>query len=420
MKMSIVFLILIVLLSSVFFYMLMRQNHNHQKLESEYESLQKRLTALEIQPQTGQDEQKTNLATQLAEANIKLINTDFSKFERELRNSNDKWLWSWTGFFVAIVAIVVTVIGFALWFSIKSMISDKVEDHLKGFQIVFDQVKELKNELRVLKREFAAKMLDEPHDIMEDDEVSEEGVYIYPDTIMSLSEQTLLDVLNFETYPIFTRIRAAEILKKRNPMQSLPMLLQMVNSFLDIDIYKDQDIVEDEYIVDMRWHLRGLVNLFKDMHTDETYRGLSKLLTRVLKIKDTNLKKLHLNWILFSLAYIGDALNTGKDISKMIDALPNLLITIEDTNEFQNLVEYFNKFQEPEGIREIYNIHAKGKMPDVEETCLNLLEKYDTDFVREEREEKASTNTEGKETNESKQTRHPNTTRRKPNPMQPL
>ena len=121
MKMSIVILILIVLLSGIFFYLLMRQNHNQQKLESEYESLQKRFTAFEIQPQTGQDEEKTKLATQLAEANIKLINTDFGKFERELRNSNDKWLWSWTGFFVGVVAIVVTVIGFALWFSIKSM-----------------------------------------------------------------------------------------------------------------------------------------------------------------------------------------------------------------------------------------------------------------------------------------------------------
>ena len=90
----------------------MQQKQNHQNLESEVESLQQRIAALEVQPQTGQDDEKTKLATQLAEANTKLIIADFEKFERELRDANYKWLWNWTTFFGTIVAIVVTVIGF--------------------------------------------------------------------------------------------------------------------------------------------------------------------------------------------------------------------------------------------------------------------------------------------------------------------
>ena len=140
MKMSIVFLILLVLLSGIFFYLLMRQNHNQQKLESEYESLQERLAALEIQPQTGEDAEKIKLATQLTNANTKLINAGFSKFERELRDSNYKWLWGWTTFFVAIVAIVVTVTGVALWVVVKSMIANRVEERLNGFQESVEQV----------------------------------------------------------------------------------------------------------------------------------------------------------------------------------------------------------------------------------------------------------------------------------------
>ena len=57
----------------------------------------------------------------------------------------------------------------------------------------------------------------------------------------------VLDVIYHKTYPIYVRIRAAEIFKKRNPVQSLPVLLEMVNSFLDTDIYKDEDI-------DTIWH----------------------------------------------------------------------------------------------------------------------------------------------------------------------
>ena len=385
MKMSIVFLILLVLLSGIFFYLLMRQNHNQQKLESEYESLQERLAALEIQPQTGEDAEKIKLATQLTNANTKLINAGFGKFERELRDSNYKWLWGWTTFFVAIVAIVVTVTGVAFWVVVKSMIANRVEENLKGFQESVEQVKIQQERIRIIERDYAAQMLEAP------DEISEGGEYIYPETVRSLSEQTVLDVIYHKTYSIYVRIRAAEILKKRNPVRLLPVLLEMVNSFLDTDIYKDEDI-------DTIWHLRDLVPLFKDIHNDKTYRGLSKLLGRVVKLKeDTDLKKAYLNWILFSLAYVGDALNTESAISRMREALPNLLISNEDSHNLENLVNYFDKFDEHEGIKEILTNGLTEGMPEVEKQCLELLPERYSNFVEKWKTDKETDNTESEE-----------------------
>ena len=386
MKIYIVFLIVIAILSILFFFMLMQQDQKSQKLVSEIESLQERLAVLEIQPQTREDAEKMKLATQLADANTKLINTGFGKFERELRDSNYKWLWGWTTFFVAIVAIVITVTGVAFWVVVKSMIANRVEENLKEFQESVKQVKIQQERIRIIEREYAALMLDKPQ------EISEGREYIYPDTVMSLSKQTIIDVIYHKTYSIYVKIRAAEILKKRNPERSLPVLLEMVNSFLDTDVIKDEDI-------DTMWHLRDLVPLFKDIHNEKTYRGLSKLLARVLKLKeDTDIKKVHLNWILFSLVYVGDALNTGKSISKMREALPNLLISNEeDSNNLENLVNYFDKFDEHEAIKEILTNSLTEGMPDVETRCLELLPERYSDFVKDWKEKKKDTNTESED-----------------------
>ena len=170
----------------------------------------------------------------------------------------------------------------------------------------------------------------------------------------------------------------------------------VVNSFLDTDIYKDEDTV---------WHLRDLVPLFKDIHNDKTYRGLSKLLGRVVKLKeDTDLKKAYLNWILFSLAYVGDALNTESAISRMREALPNLLIKNEDSHNLENLVNYFDKFDEHEGIKDILTNGLTEGMPDVETRCLELLPEQYSDFVKDWKDKKEDTNTESKETDESEPT----------------
>ena len=141
----------------------------------------------------------------------------------------------------------------------------------------------------------------------------------------------------------------------------------MVNSFLDIDVFKDAYFDLD--------YFDDLLPLFKDIRNEKTYRGLSKLLARVQKLNDdTDIKKVYLNWIVFSLAYIGDALNTDRAMPKMREALPNLLISDhEDSNNLENLVNYFHRFDEHEGIKEILENGLTNDMPEVETLCLELL-----------------------------------------------
>ena len=61
------------------------------------------------------------------------------------------------------------------------------------------------------------------------------------------------------------------------------------------------------------------------------------------------------------------------------------------------MARHFDKFNEPEGIKEILTHHASDKMPELEEKCLELLEKYDADFVKEWKAQKEDTNTESEE-----------------------
>ena len=172
----------------------MQQRQNHQELESKYESLQQHIAAFEIQPQTGQDDEKTKLATQLAEANTKLINADFDKMKLDLKESNQEWLWNWTAF----LGVMFAVFGIALWFFVKSLIADRVEGHLKGFQESIEQVKKQQERIRIIERDYAALMLAEPHEYDHDDEE-----YVYPETVRSLSEQTILDVIYHVLHTVF-------------------------------------------------------------------------------------------------------------------------------------------------------------------------------------------------------------------------
>ena len=47
---------------------------------------------MEKQLQTVENVEKMDLQAKLADANAKLANTEFGKFERKLRDSNDDWL----------------------------------------------------------------------------------------------------------------------------------------------------------------------------------------------------------------------------------------------------------------------------------------------------------------------------------------
>ena len=66
-------------------------------------------------------------------------------------------------------------------------------------------------------------------------------------------------------------------------------------------------------------------------------------------------------------------------------------------DDLKGLAAYFDMFNEPAGIKEILIKHAVDGMPDVEEKCLELLQKRDPEFVKEWQAQRATTNAENKE-----------------------
>ena len=183
MKAFIVFLLLVALFGIIFPLSLAQQNQNAQKPNPEIDALKNRISVLESKLQTVENVEKMELAAKLADANAKLANAEFNKFERELRDSNNKWLWGWSGFFVGVFA----VIGIALWLVVKSLIADRVEKSLNGFKEAVKQVDVLKNQLKVLQKEHAASVLENFMNTTFNGST--------PQSIEALGEETLLQVV---------------------------------------------------------------------------------------------------------------------------------------------------------------------------------------------------------------------------------
>ena len=164
-------LVLVILLGITVFLTFAQQNQNTQKPNPEIEVLKNRISVLESKLQTVENVKKMELLTKLAEANAKLANAEFGKLERNLRDSNQKWLIGWILFFLTVLAVV----GTPLWLLLKSgvnriitnlksnadqLIADEVEKSLNGFKDALAQVNTLKKELSILRKEQAASMFE--------------------------------------------------------------------------------------------------------------------------------------------------------------------------------------------------------------------------------------------------------------------
>ena len=90
-----------------------------QNQNQEIEALKKRVSELEKQLQTVENIEKLDLQAKLADANAKLANAEFDKFERELRDSNDKWLREWSYWFLGVIGTFVVItagVSAIFWF----------------------------------------------------------------------------------------------------------------------------------------------------------------------------------------------------------------------------------------------------------------------------------------------------------------
>ena len=404
----IIYLLLGLLLSIVVSSSFGQQNQN--TLQQEVEALQKRVSELEDKLQTVENVEKMELATKLAEAEAKhaeayakLIDTEFDKLKLELKDSNEKWLITW----ILIILGFLSVVGIALWSRLTKKMDDliatEVEKRINRFQETVEQVDTLTNELneavgqvkiqqdriRIIEREHAATVLEDviyyPSSVQ----------YPYPARINALIDTALLDVFNDEAQRLVCRCKAVEVLVDRKSTQIVSPVLEFLDSTLDSDTYKEAGRTT-------KVALRSLVHSLGMIHKQETYDGLTKFLNRLLK-ENTEMKDVFLTWTVFSLAYVGNALDIGSSISKMKEAIPYLEIYWPEKQALENMARYFDKFNDPDGIKEIL-ANFGSTISEIKEVCLNLLEKYYPDFVKEQREEKATANTESEESDESKPT----------------
>ena len=133
-----------------------QQNQSTQKSDLKIEVLENRVSELEKQLQTVENVEKLDLQAKLAEANAKLANAEFGKFERGLKDSNDERMRNWVILFLAIVSTA----GVAFWFVVKSLIMDRVEKNLNGFKEALKESGILKNQLEELEEAVVVSMLE--------------------------------------------------------------------------------------------------------------------------------------------------------------------------------------------------------------------------------------------------------------------
>ena len=343
-----------------------QQDQSYQKLAQEMEALKEQVSTLQSQLQTVENTDKMKLSTELADAKAKLINAEFEKFERNLKDSNDGWLMKWNGFFIGVLA----VIGVALWFSVKSLIADRVEKSLSGFKEALTQVDTLKNEfkeavnkIRVSDKEHAATVIERYMHHSLDNEDS------YPVPIKDLTEEALLDVFRDETRHQDITKKTAEILARRQSSQLASLTFEILNSTLD----SHQDKELESYIES---HLQYLVYLLIWTPTQETYEGLIKFLNRLLLRENKE----------FKASLLAATASTFASVSHELHKVDWLSVLKTSISHLDN---------EPETIKKILrHIDMMPRIKVLDNIFLDLLEKHDTEFVNDWRERKANANTE--------------------------
>ena len=385
MKAFIIYLLLLGLLLGIMLPLsFAQQNQTTPVSDPEVEILKERILELQNQLQTVKNEELEIVAklldaqAKLADANAKLANVEFGKFERELRDSNDEWLWTWIQRFVGTISVFVLIIGGAFWFWVKSLIADRVEKSLPGFKDAMDQVDLLKNQLRILRKEHAVSVLESFINVYYDSS--------YPQSIEALHDETLLQVFSDEECRPPIRDKAVEVLDARKSPQLVSLALKFLNSGVDSDF-------NQETFTDTTRLAHRLIYFLGGICTDEVYQGLEKFLNRLLN-ESLKHKDLFLTKTVFSLANVSVQLNIKDSTPILKSAVSHLQ---DPDHNLSVLAEYFDKFNEPESIKEILTNGLTDEMPDVETQCLELLQKHDPDFVENWKARKAAANTETEE-----------------------
>ena len=379
-------LVLVALLGMMSPLLSAQQNQNAQKSDAEIEVLKKRVSEIEKQLQTVDNVEKIELQAKLADANAKLANAEFGKFERELRDSNNKWLREWSSWFLLIIGTFVVIIGGAFWFVVKSLIADRVEKNLDGFKKAVKAQDVIEDQLRRLEKQNVAFVLAGVIDYSLLDESHQ------PEHIKALREEALLQLFddNEAYYPMLI-YKAAEVLAARKSPRVVSPLLHR----LELAANSDLD-PRDRFNIPPPPNWPDAVNFLEYMQTPEAYEGLKRFLNHLLT--ETPKSK---NWFLgktvSSLVQVGIKLNKGDSVPILRMTIPHLNDSQLERESLGELARYFDIFNEPAGIKEILINHITSEssgMEDVEDWCLELLQKHDPAFVEEWRARETTDNSE--------------------------
>ncbi len=358
-----------------------QQNQSSKHAAQEIQALKNRVSKLEKQLQIVENVEKLELQAKLSEANTKLLNAEFGKFERGLRDSNDEWLIKWGIFILAIVSVV----GVAFWFALKSLIANGVEKNLDGFKEAVGQVELMKNQLADLEEAVVYSMLErtfEP-DLGSELDYPRESKARREDNIKGFREETLVKVFHNEKYLLAVRHKAAEILARKSPPLISPAV-NLLNLALDSD---SETPPESEH------QLRYYVYLLGKIHTAESCQALKGFLVRQLTEKPKH-RDLFLTWTVFSLGLVSVRLDMKSVVPILKAAIPHMKQPYAESQALRDLAKHFDIFDEPEGIKEIMDHHGPSLPSEVIDRCLELLQKHDPAFVETWRTQNAQDNTE--------------------------
>ena len=345
-----------------------QQNPNLHYSVQEFESLKKRVSELEKQLQTVENVEKMELQAKLAEANAKLLNAEFAKLERDLRDSHNDWLIKWSALVLALLALV----GAVLWYWLKSktnqLITDEVEKNLNGFKEGLKEVYIQKKDLKKLKRDHAAAILE---NYINDRLPYERN---HPKQVKALPEDVLLAMLDDDRESVSLRCKAAEILVARNFSAMDVPLLKLLDSVHESNIELDIDYFEMERL------MRSFLEFLGQNPTSEVCEGLLKFLNRLLR-EDSQYRDVLLTETTFSLANVSIALNNENPVPILRRAILYLRVGEESSKALANLASCFNEFNEPKATEELLIRHGESLSSDVVDKCLELLNKHDPEFV---------------------------------------
>lgn len=227
----------------------------------------------------------------------------------------------------------------------------------------------MKNQIdEILEEEQAAAMLENISDY-----VCESGAYA--EKIKAISEKTLLQIFENKKYSIKTKYGAVEMLAEQNSTRIVAPLLQFLNLFLNFKLDSEDDLPETAI------YLSSFITYLAYIPTLEAYEGLKKFLDRLLT-ENPGHKQVFLNNIIISLARVSVKLNIRDTIPLLRTAISHIAYP-PNTDDLRMMIEYFDDLNDPESIKKILTEHARIGMGDIEYKCLNLLQKYDPDFVKQ-------------------------------------